>query len=467
MRSLFHKGAFVDALKKLIIPAIIIVLSITMIECVYINMVDISPEDSGGLRYAKENFERLAFPYLFSFLIASPILMVYCFRYQNDRVMADSFHSLPIKRKSLAFSNTAAILIIDACILAFGCLLVKGAGMVIPGIHLEHAENTGLLFGWYMAATVYSTAMILLTISIGGTWVSSLCMYGILMVVPGALIENWERCVLENSNCIMNGFRGTLLDWRLNAATSVVNSFLYDEDYYTVKSVSGIVFTMVLGILLFVLALLLFEKRASEMAGRPAASDRVHRIFRYLLGGAILCYSFSAEEDLRLFNHTYNEKLFILLVAIFLYFLYEYLINKSRQSCIRAIPGLLFVALFCAAFYGTTMIGKHMITSVLPTADRVHSVRITNIDGRDGYGTRDYYLAKIFEYTIKDPEAIEILCEAVSKTEKQGLTDRWLGPVLRENPFRKLNGFGCREADGIPSHIIVGMMRITSWLASL
>ena len=107
--ALFHKGAYMDALRRLAFPAAVVSALICIVECAYMIKVDRHHVElwkgMAGMGFADQSFARMAWPLLSIFLVVSPLMLLFLFRYQNKRTGSDCFHSLPLSKRSQAFSS--------------------------------------------------------------------------------------------------------------------------------------------------------------------------------------------------------------------------------------------------------------------------------------------------------------------------------------------------------------------------
>lgn len=414
--ALFHKGAYMDALRRLAFPAAAFTVLLVLIEIAYMIKVDRHVVELGGdaMVYSHQTFARMSWPLLSIFLVVSPLMLLFLFRYQNKRTGSDCFHSLPVTKRCLAFSSFSAVLTIDTGILLLGGILTGALALILPYIQFGNDNRFFLTFGCYLAASVFTTALMLLALSLSGTWLSALCMYAILLVVPRLILLVGEICVFDNISTIPQGLRGTILDKRLNIVTSLIGTHLSNFSYPAIKSFASLIYTLILGILIFVLAVYLHGRRASETAEHAAVSERVQAIFRTLLGCAVCLIPVALILG---GNSEWKSIILLFLLAVAVSLLYEIILTRSLHDCIKALPGILYMLLFCAVFVTIVWYGKGFAEKDMVNAGKVHSISMTYQP--NGYyifsDTEDYYCCEMRDYKITDREVIDILCEALNK----------------------------------------------------
>ena len=426
--ALFHKGAYMDALRRLAFPTAAFTVLLVLIEIAYMIKVDRHVVELGGdaMVYSHQTFARMSWPLLSIFLVVSPLMMLFLYRYQNKRAGSDCFHSLPLTKRCQAFSAFSAILTTDAGILLLGGLFIEILAIILPYIRFGDENRFFLTLGCYFAASVFTAALMLLALSLSGTWLSALCVYAILLVVPRLILLVGEYYVFEYTETITNGFNGTILDHRLNVVTSLMGAHLSTIEYHAVKSVASLIYTLVLGIMIAILAVFLHGRRPSETAEHAAVSECVQAVFRTLLGCAVCLVPLALMlgnilNNKAVYDYEWRSIVLIFLLAVAVYLLYEIIHTRSLHECIKALPGLLYMLLFCVVFIATVWGGKNFAENDLANADKVRS--ITMIYQPQLYyrfsEAEDYYCTAMRDYKITDREVIEILCAALNQGVRQ------------------------------------------------
>ena len=416
-KAFFSKGAYKDAMRRLLFPGIASAAFLLILETVMLLYVNNHVKGmEGASEFMHYTYARLAFPQLSIFLVISPLLLLYLFQFQFGRAGSDCFHALPLTKKSRAFSYYAAVLSVDAALLIISGLWVEGLSAILPYVRMGEENRFFLTLGCYMAASVFTASLMLLALSLSGTWLSALCMYAILLVVPRLLLLIAEMSIFGGAVTIPEGLNGTILDRHLNVVTSLISVVLSGEAYDAVKSAGSLLYTLLTGLILLVPAVLLHGKRSSETAGHPAVHPRVQGAFRVALGSAVGIFSL-----LMLDTYEWKGFAFLTLLTLAAYLIYELLLTRSLLSCLRALPAFLYVILGVLLFQAALWGGESLVKNDLAKADQVRSIAMT-FRPQSYYGfpeSVDYYCTSMRAYKIRDKEAIEILCEALRKTEEE------------------------------------------------
>ncbi len=122
-------------------------------------------------------------PILLAFMfIGAPILAFLAFKYQNNRVLSDKYHSLPFTRSEQYVSRIAAVLtlvysvIILTIVTALICLLASGTGFTAKYIVLN-------LLG-YMAGSTLMVGIVVLAMSITGNIFANITVSMLILFLP-------------------------------------------------------------------------------------------------------------------------------------------------------------------------------------------------------------------------------------------------------------------------------------------
>ena len=425
--KLFHKGAYIDSLRELKIPVIVIFALLLLVEFGYMLWQDhevvrgIPLDNPENLQYIHFTFQYLAAPLTAVFMVISPLLLLWLFRHQLKQKGSDVYYALPVSPESRLFSGVLAVLSIDLFLLLTGGLIVELLILTFPHIQVFPYENSFFLtIGNYFAASLFTTAVMMLALAMSGTALSTILMDLSILLVPRITIILWSIFATYGNDSLPDGLAGTIFDDRLNVAENLITGYLLHDAFDAVKSIRSLIYTLIIGILYAVLALYLYHKRPSETIGHPAVSDRIQGIFRTALScGACLVPLTIILEPLYRNHHPYyswdiNSIAICYGISIFAYFFYELITTHSLKNCLKAAPGLLYVLLFNIIFVFAVWEGHQIIDKDIPKAENVQSIYMTmNPDCYHHFhNEEDYYYMAMRNYEITDAEAISLLCDA-------------------------------------------------------
>ncbi|MBR1470825.1 MAG: hypothetical protein IJ600_04190 [Lachnospiraceae bacterium] len=434
--GLFHKGAYLDAVGRCALPMLFCIALLAILEiyyCFYLNrevgrQVGDIPLETFLAGYFHYTFQRTAMFLTLVFLVVTPLLVLYLFQFQNKRAGSDLFHAFPVRRRSMVFSYSLAILSIDAVILLSVGILVEVLGAALPYLRFGDENTFFLTLANCFAGCVFTLALMLLVLSLSGTTFAACSKYVVLLFVPRLVLKVWEVFVFNECKSIPDGLQGTILDDRLNVVENLYIGYWMRDSYDAIKSLPAFFFTLLVSIPCFLAAVRFFEKRPAECAGTASVSGRVQSVFRILLGCGVSLAPLSMILEANAADLGYpklNLQYVVTgyLVTAAMYLLFEIMTGHNVKKLLRSLPELLYVVLFnvlflCLAWYGTDAIKRSV-----PDAAQVRSVRLSFWpEAYYAYPEdTDYYCTETYAHEITDPQIIDLLCDGVRKTNEDVL----------------------------------------------
>lgn len=359
--------------------------------------------------------------FLLTFTIASPLLVLFLFRFLNRRNAADFYHSLPHPRTCIYFSFLGSAIF---WILLFALETVLTT-FILCGIFSQFFTLlTGSFLTYVLANIVASVAVacgVSLAMSITGTTFSNLIMSAMLLFVPRMLLLFITAAVTDALPILASGQLSPLLGQDINLITGVVFYVLFGNILpHTLSaenvllSYPSILYTALLSLAYLVLGAVFFARRKSETAQRNAPTKKMQAIYRILL-----TFSYFAVCTAILFSTILYSTpdtlslIWISLFGFFLFYLYELLTTKSFKKTFSATPSLLIVFLLVALFFGTLCGITELELHYTPKANEVKSVTLL----KDNYRDSDYLefpdYAQLCSPEIKftDENLIRLICE--------------------------------------------------------
>lgn len=429
--GLFHKGAYLDALRRLLFPAAVLL--------VFILGLDIAANLRSGIyrfhplewRRLLISFQMATSPLVGVFLGVSPMLLLYLFSHQMKRSGSDVFYSLPVKPQSRMFSSALAVLSVDAVMIFAVGILVELMNLIIPLIDSED-NSFWTVCGNYFAASLFTTAIMIIALALGGKTVSVILMFVTVFIVPRAVIFVGVNLVSYSNNTLPDGLEGSIFDDRLNTALNLITGYLERDAYDAIKSPKSMLYTFIVGVIYFAVGVWLYGKRRSETAQKAAVSSKTEAFFRIMAacGVSLFPMYLIIEPSLRRFGRwDISAIVWGCVLTIAVYFLYELINTRSIKKCLRAVPAFLIVVFFDLAFMTAVSYADEGLKNNIPSASDIESVKVT-FYSKDHYrfsDDEDFYYNAMKDYVIKDKEAIGILCEALKKSSDE--EKRFYGPA--------------------------------------
>ncbi len=358
----------------------------------------------------------------FAFIIA--VVMIYrAFSFLNARNTSDYYHSIAHTRAGIYFSFAAA-----AMTWVYGIIIVNIAGTVlvyaICGTPLNAQMILPLILN-YIAMATFGAGCAAIATCLTGVWIGNIILTLIIAFLPRFLIYALQVIteMVANLGVATLGF---IFQDKTNLVTgSVINAFFGGSDYNILLLNPGaIAYTLILGLIYIGLGYLCFSKRKSELAGRNTQSRVLQGVYRCLLAVPFLIIAsilavFSNSEE------TVFGVIIVVILALFIYLLFELLTTKKAKNLLKALPFFLIPIAFSILFvFGANGLAK-MITLTDEDVANVESISLLDSGIYDskssGYLIGDnisptYERLKGKEIVIDDEALVRDISEYVNLT---------------------------------------------------
>lgn len=357
-------------------------------------------------------------------LVITPILALYAWSFLNKRSTSDFYHSLPYKRQALFISKFAAVTfwqavsMLTAFVTSFiGYHIFNSYFIVDYGvtIHIYVAE--------FICALLCSAA-IALACSITGNIFSNICVSGLIVFLPRFIILLVAITVTGSVATATMECPVWILDNSYNMLTAQVLG-VFDSIYSTSSSVSQMLlsiasnmYTLVLAIIYIVLGCVLFTKRKSETAGKPALGWKLQFAIRTAIGFVIsvlgvMLYIREKRGGYRGYFLEYIVVPFV--VAAFVVIIYEVISSKKLHRIIKAVPSIILAYVIAAVFGVIVNAGIGQMLSYIPDTSKVKYVKmsIANDMSYRYSNENDYFEDILGRLKITDEEVIKLVADSI------------------------------------------------------
>lgn len=345
------------------------------------------------------------------------------YSYMYNAKSAGFMHALPIKRRGLFVSNYLSGLGFTV----FSNIIIFLISLIVVSAHGLHL--TGELLSWLAIVTmlnVFFFSFATFCANLTGHILMLPLIYGILSVAVAG-VEFFSRVAF---GALAYGFDGNaskiVLGWLSPPVELFGNSFVkgnYDEFGNLINYVFNgwkiVGIYCAAGIVLAVLALLIYRKRRTESAGDVVAVRPMKPVFKYCMAygvavtlGLAISYIFITP------NVSFGWPLILIMLACMLftgfigYFAAEMLMKKSLKVFKKGLPGFLLFALVMVALAICIKYDVAKIERWIPDQDEIKSVSI-NVYG-EGYGSGSVddvqgvgAVVKLHEKLIEDKEELQ------------------------------------------------------------
>ncbi len=354
--------------------------------------------------------ELLCVPLPFVTLLA-PFFFFVLFSFLQKRKESDFFHSIPYTRTCVYVSFVTAALVFTWAI-QLACALTAGILWSFPyflRFDLSALVSYTLIC---MLATAMLSSFMMLALSVSGTGSSCILLFGLFTAFVRVVAAIFLGCMggislLPINDMWQNSFFSPL--WFLP-----INIFAYfleiDLSSAVMYSLPNILYSILVTLVVYALAGLIYKHRKSEMAGNPAPGRRTQALFRimFTLLPALLVPFFLAnsEDDAAL-------HLVIIVGVLLVYFLYELITTKRPKNMLKVIPGLGIVILCCLAFSAVFLTYQRVVLLESISADEIDTVSIRG-GGMDEY---TYQGILLDEFQTDEPEIVQVVAEQLAYTQ--------------------------------------------------
>lgn len=422
----FNTGLYIEGLRQLKVTGLISV--IVMLGISIIRIIGELPVNNG---YDYEVYSASSYtgidwmPWLLlSFIVITPMLTLQMFNFMNKRNSSDFYHSLPHTRSTVYISFLSAVLTWVLISIAATIIPSLIGTLIFSDVYALVLDTFFIFMLFCISASVLVMGAITIAKGLSGTLLNSIILTGILLFLPRFLIA----LILTSLNYhpVLSGtVGGGFFSDSLNPVTAIVFSLMgfVSEISVTeiVVSAAPIIYGFVLGIIYIIIGLAFFVVRKSETASQSATSRTMQAFFRILIATALLVPLVTTIFDTKYYysnQDTYSFGLCVwVVVAIFIYFLYELITTKKLKNLVKAIPGLGIVAVLNIAIYFGIVAAYNNEISFRPAADEINSVTILpkEIDDWETLNYYDYTLRSIDGVTLTNPVIIEDVSEILGK----------------------------------------------------
>ncbi|MCI8428372.1 MAG: hypothetical protein HFJ03_12705 [Lachnospira sp.] len=354
-----------------------------------------------------------------TFILFTPILVLYVWNFLNKKNSSDFYHSLPYKRECLYFSKIAAVFAWQVIIhvVTYLCLIITFA--VFKDCFIVEMWMVFRVFLSIFIANLLCGSAISLACALTGNVFSNICLSGLIIFLPRFL------CIMIEAFATMKV--PTVSDYQvfplINDAHNIVAGYILRAfvqiDYNSLMfSVSSLVYTLILAFIYMGLGLLVFKFRKSEAAQKSALNKKLQVAISMTLGFVIcfisVIFTFAEDEG----DRDYIMLVVFFLVAAFVIIVYELATGKKNHLLQRSVPSILMayvLSLIFGVLVGTVADG---MLEYAPKAQSIDYIKINGMSDNQasmyGYRAANYFDSIIEGIQIKDKQSCEIVAKAIA-----------------------------------------------------
>lgn len=352
-----------------------------------------------------------------TFFILTPLMVMILFNFLNRRNACDFYHAIPDTRTCLFVSYGSAVLTWNVGILLLSYIITALSGAMFQYVKVDYTDAF-VVFLNCIAGCVFMFGVFAIAMSLTGTIFTNFSVAVMILMVPRIITTVFVFGLTQSLDILPFTFGNSILDDRLNVVTNMVTGLMIRGDYDGLFMWKSLAYTLVVGLLYGVIGLLLFRKRKSEVAASAAVNSKMQCVFRLIPAGLISLLPLSILIDNILGGYElYDDEIFgivvLYLIAVLAYFIYELITTKKLRNCIKALPGLIWLAVFNLLFFGLLFASYHTILNDVP---KVSDVKYVNIDLKPEYDYRySFYSKAVRKVPITSDEVKELLIEELER----------------------------------------------------
>lgn len=420
-KEIFSRGLYVESLRRIRLPALIILIIITAVGVLV--PVSYVAED---IEYSSALLTHIdaawANPLLLCMIfVAAPVLTFTLFSFLNKRSASDLYFSMPHTRVANYLSRVAAL----ATAFASMILTSSGVSVLMLVIFRSHFVITWsnllpYIAGCFIGSLLVSAAMCI-AMSITGTVFNNIIVSGLVMFMPRFVLLFISLGVTSRFELLSSthGF------WPHVLHSNILTGFF---DYLLENGSAGSgslallelrpqLYSLALAVLYFAIGCVLFCRRKSESAEHAAPSNRLRALYRVVLTMVIcvpVCLLIFISSNSN-YSTSFITYIWFYVAALIVFCSYE-LVNVKKLSALKkCLPSLAVVVLLNIAMIGTMHVCCRAEENFSPDADDVEYVSIVP----EYYSYRyfnDYAASKSEDIRMTDELSRSVVCDALAES---------------------------------------------------
>lgn len=419
-KQVFNFRLFLDGLKQLRTIGVLFTLAFSLIAVCIPVLSYISSLDRANHTITSVNFLEMHPLIILSFCVVAPLLTLFLFSFLNKRESSDFYHALPATRTCLFLSMTVSVITWLFISMALPTILSVICHLIFPQLFAVNLLSVFATFFNCFTGSLLVIASISIAMSVTGTVFSNILLSLLLIFLPRLLITLIVSCV-SNMFPLVNSLPFIpILDAGYNVPAGFVLTFFTDSSATTnvlTQWESGL-YTFIVAMVYFVLALFLFKKRNSESAGQSAPNHKLQALYRFLVGFAISCIPsfllFSTLTDVHYGTSAEDIAMLLIfyLVAVLAMFVFEYLCTRQFKGLLRrGLFTVLWMVIGNVVFIGSIFGLYTAVSSYSPHAEDIQSVKIVQLNTDNGGSTPEYFSVQTAKIELTDPSVRSLIAK--------------------------------------------------------
>ncbi len=348
---------------------------------------------------------------LYATIFIAPFFFMSLFSFLNKRKESDFYHAIPYTRTCVYVSFVAAAMSFVFAIQIASALTAGVLWALSPYAVFRISELISLTLMCMLAAALLSSIM-MLAITLTGTDMTTALMFFLFTLLTRLIMLYASEC-LQNEIWILPRNSIPFLDFTWFLPFAMFSFFIGGHNMLNdpFHSPGLVIYSLVVALLLFTVAWILYVVRKSEMAGNTAPNRLTQHIFRCLFALPIallipmVTMIDGAEPSLILV---------LVVITLLVFYLYELITTKRIKNLGAATAWLPVLLIACLLYCGFINFASGRIYANTPDdPDEVTSVQI---DTNSLHSWDTYQASLIQKSSSSDPELIALVMKNLNQS---------------------------------------------------
>lgn len=341
---------------------------------------------------------------LFVIPFLAPLFLFVLFSFLHKRKQSDFYHAIPYTRTCVYVSFVTAALAFVFAIQIVSALL---SGVIYAACPFTTFELGGLVESTAvsMLSAAFLSAFMMLSLTLTGTPATTALLFALFALIVRVVLVLFSFTVDELMIVSAEYYPFLSIYWYLP-----IRMFVRTDGYYVSEAIPAygalMTYTLIVTLLLFAAAGILYKHRRSEMAERSAPSRILQSVFRCLftLPFALIIVTMFLIDEIE-----FETLLVLLAVTLLVFYLYELITTKRPKNMLKATPWLGVVAAGAVTFALVFGIFHATVHRSIP-AERMETVAVS-IDS-----SRSYESLATSNIATEDERITALVSEALDDT---------------------------------------------------
>jgi len=353
------------------------------------------------------------------YALVVPIFVMKLFKFLTKRNASDFYHAIPQKRICIFVTYSIAV-IVASTVLLVAATIVPTIAFLCASKYIKISLIPLLTYVLNIfVCSLLTLAVMLLSSAMTGTSFTNVIFAIVILVGPRFIITLITESIASTFYGILpNNADFGIFSSKINLVWNQVHYMIEYEKNVIYQIGIPTLYTTILAVIYYLLAIKMFNKRRSEQAenslNNPFAQHTIRICIGFVFSIFIALTLFDAKQY-EIDNYVIFELLTYAFVAICGMTIFEMLSTKKAKNLLNVVKTIPVVAILCLLVVVILNIAENRILGYTPDASKVSYIRYSNggrgFNSYDFYEDRDYYQYITSKIKFDDNELIEFVTE--------------------------------------------------------